>query len=75
MLDFEASPSHLCLQLVMPLGVEIQKPLLAKYGYPADAMGAMQMIMGVRMAAMSDPALMEQVALLQSKLMPMAAAK
>lgn len=60
------------VQTAMPLAVEIQKDLLTKYGYPQDFMGAMQMIMAIRMAAMSDPELMAQVTLLQNKIMPKA---
>jgi hypothetical protein len=57
------------IQLAMPLAVEIQKDLLIKFGYPQYFMCAMQMIMAIRMAAMSDPELMAQVTLLQNKVM------
>ncbi len=60
---------RLSIQTVMPLGVEIQRALLVKFGFDPNFMGAMQMIMSIRMTAMSDPALMAQVTTLQNKIM------
>ena len=53
----------------MPLGIEVQRDLLAKYGYAPDPMGAMQMLMAIRMVAAADPALSALVMTLQSKIM------
>ncbi len=59
----------------MPLAVTLQQGLLAKYGYSQDMMGAMQLIMAIRMAAMADPGMMAQVIELQNMIMPSAAPK
>lgn len=56
-------------QFVMPVGLEIQGGLLVKYGFPPNMMGAMQMIMAIRMAAGADPDLAVLVNTLQMKLM------
>lgn len=58
------------LQTVLPLAISLQGDLLTKFGFTRDPMGAMQMIMAIRMAAAADPALQAQVALLQSQIMP-----
>jgi hypothetical protein len=58
------------LQTVMPLAVSLQTDLLGKYGFSKDMMGAMQMIMAIRMAAMADPEMMAQVVRLQGMIMP-----
>lgn len=54
----------------MPLAVSLQTDLLEKYGFSKDMMGAMQMIMAIRMAAMADPEMMAQVVRLQGMIMP-----
>lgn len=43
------------MQHVMPVALAIHGPLLRKYGFSTDPMGAMQFITAVQMHAMADP--------------------
>lgn len=53
----------------LPIALEAAGDVMEKYGFKADPMGAMMMVAAIRVHVDADPAVKEQVEVLQNKLM------